>query len=117
MIGTQYVFSFVIEQLSLVEKNAPISVCSHAHITKLARIVRAEKRERNNGMTDRQQSLSLYYNRRKKTRKERVRRRSGFFLSLYVLFSSLQQPPTRLCHLSYSSFAHMLKDREGKSLR
>jgi len=58
MIGTQYVCSFVIEQLSLVEKkNASISVCSHAHITKLARIVRAEKRERNNGMTDRQQSL------------------------------------------------------------
>jgi hypothetical protein len=57
MIGAQYVCSFVIEQLSLVEKNASISVCSHAHITKFVRIVRAEKRERNNGMTDRQQSL------------------------------------------------------------
>jgi hypothetical protein len=86
MIGTQYVFSFVIEQLSLVEKNAPISVCSHAHITKLARIVRAEKRERNNGMTDRQQSLS--YNRRRRKKNEK-RTRSALLGFLFVIVCSL----------------------------
>jgi len=47
-------------------KKFSISVCSHAHITKLPRIVRAEKRERNNEMIDRQQSLQFQFNRRRR---------------------------------------------------
>ena len=126
MIGTQYARSLVIEELGLVEddddeddggggdggeggKNASTAVRVHTHTPRLARIVRAEKSERNNRMTDRHQQsrCSCIIAGEKQTSERRTSSPLlGIFslsraralarsssLSLCVLLLSLQRPP------------------------